>query len=90
MNLHQNFKNAVFVVLISLFSTIAFAQTGKISGKVTDKVSGEKLVGLSVFIEGTSIGATTDADGAYSLNTIKAGTYKAMFLTKDKLFQMLL
>ncbi|TKB99449.1 TonB-dependent receptor [Pedobacter cryotolerans] len=79
MNLHQNLKSAGFVLLICFFSTITLAQNGKISGQVTEKGTGEKLVGLSVFIEGTSIGATTNAEGNYSLNTIKPGTYKVIF-----------
>lgn len=38
----------------------------KITGKVTDE-KGEALPGVTVLIEGTTIGVTTDADGYYSL-----------------------
>ncbi|MDR2813220.1 MAG: TonB-dependent receptor [Prevotellaceae bacterium] len=42
------------------------AQNISIQGKVSDK-SGEALVGASVSVKGTTIGASTDAAGAYSV-----------------------
>ena len=41
-------------------------QEHKVSGKVTDE-SGAPLPGVTVLIEGTSIGVTTDVDGKYTL-----------------------
>lgn len=42
---------------------------GTIKGKVTDKeMGGEALPFANVFIKGTSIGATTDIDGNYTIN----------------------
>jgi hypothetical protein len=50
-------------ILFTLNSEPLFAGTkGKIAGKVTDS-SGEILVGVQVFIEGTTRGTTTDVDG---------------------------
>ena len=49
---------------------ISFSQnkkTVKISGKVTDK-NGQPLPGVSVFLEGTTVGTSTDIDGKYELN----------------------
>jgi len=66
-------------VLISFLSILTYAQTGKISGKVTDKANGETLVGMSILIEGTSIGASSDVDGNYLLNTVKPGIYRVAF-----------
>ena len=43
-------------------------QQKTISGTVTDSSTGEVLVGVSVYIPGTNIGAVTDANGKFTLN----------------------
>jgi len=48
------------------------AQQVTISGYVSEKKSGEKLIGAAVFLPGKNIGTTTNAFGFYSL-TIPAG-----------------
>ncbi len=58
-----------------LVTTSAFAQNGKISGTVTDAVTGELLPGVNVAIVGTTQGAVTDAEGFYFINNVRAGTY---------------
>jgi len=52
---------------ICLGWSTAYGQLGTVTGTVTDKQTGEKLPGANVFIEGTTIGASTDADGKYTL-----------------------
>ncbi len=53
-----------------------FAQeTGTIKGKVTDKSTGEALIGANVFIKGTTKGAATDINGNYEIKNIRKGTY---------------
>ncbi|HCX24440.1 MAG TPA: SusC/RagA family protein, partial [Cytophagales bacterium] len=42
--------------------------TKSISGKVTDTKTGEPLIGATVVVEGTSLGAITDIEGAFKLN----------------------
>ena len=49
--------------------------TGKISGIVKDKKTGEPLIGANVKIEGTSFGAATDIDGKYFIINIQPGEY---------------
>lgn len=63
------------IVFLSLLSTQILAQTGKISGVVVDAENGETLIGVNVFIEGTTIGDQTDLDGRYDINNISPGTY---------------
>lgn len=60
-----------------IFITLIFAQaqTGKIVGKVTDKETGEALIGATVLIEGTSIGASTDLEGEFIILNVPPGTY---------------
>ncbi|OAQ41585.1 hypothetical protein A5893_00260 [Pedobacter psychrophilus] len=62
-----------------LISVTVFAQTGKIAGKVTDKVSGETLIGLTVGIDGTSKGAATDVEGRFVISNLTAGKYNVTF-----------
>lgn len=56
-----------------LFSLIAIAQNGTISGTVTDSKNKETLVGVNVYVTEEN-GTTTDLDGKYSLS-VPAGTH---------------
>lgn len=58
----------VLVLCLLLTASLSFAQK-KITGKVTDAENGGALPGASVTIKGTSTGATTDANGNYSIST---------------------
>lgn len=73
----------LFFIALGLISTVAWAQTGTISGSIKDRNTQEPLVGVSVVIEGTNplIGATSDIDGNYKL-TAPPGFYtlKATFV----------
>jgi outer membrane receptor protein involved in Fe transport len=71
-------KHSVFVLFLSalLVSPLAvLAQTGKITGKVIDKKTGEELIGVTVVIEGTSFGAATDYEGKFLISNVKPGNY---------------
>ena len=52
-----------------------WAQTGVICGTVTDAKIKEPLIGASVVIEGTTVGAITDIDGNFRIENVKPGTY---------------
>lgn len=49
--------------------------TGKIAGRVVDAATKEPLIGASVMVIGTSIGAATDMDGRYTILNLAPGTY---------------
>jgi outer membrane receptor protein involved in Fe transport len=49
--------------------------TGKIAGRVQSAENNESLVGITVLIEGTTMGASTDADGNFTINNIPPGAY---------------
>ena len=53
----------------------AYAQSGKLSGRVSDAASGETLPGATVALAGTNLGATADVDGRYNVVGITPGTY---------------
>lgn len=75
MKSQLNLKKALITVLFVIIGATVFAQTGKISGKVSDKKTGETLIGVTVKIKGTTKGASSDADGKYLLGTLSAGKY---------------
>ncbi len=50
-------------------------RTGSISGRVTDRDTGNSISGASVAISGRS--ATTGADGSYTITDVPIGTYTA-------------
>ena len=54
----------------------AFAQTGRISGRVTDARTGDELPGVNVQLEGTSIGAVSDVDGYFTIIGVRPGLYR--------------
>ncbi len=53
----------------------ALAQSGDISGQVTEAATGEPLIGVNVAIEGTTQGAVTDTEGYYVILNVSPGTY---------------
>jgi outer membrane receptor protein involved in Fe transport len=58
-----------------LLPCLAFAQDGKFRGKVTDKETGEALIGATITVEGTTLGAAADLNGEYVVLRVGAGTY---------------
>lgn len=62
---------AVLLTTCSLFA----GTTGKISGRIIEGQSGEPVIGASVIIVGTSLGAAADLDGNYVIINIPPGTY---------------
>ena len=75
MKSQLNLKKALITVLFVIISVAVFAQTGKISGKVSDKKTGETLIGATVKIKGTTKGASTDVDGNYVISGVSAGKH---------------
>jgi TonB-dependent receptor len=75
------FKTLIYLSLIFTFvSTVSHAQeTGKIAGKVSDKKTGETLIGLTVKLAGTNLGVSTNIDGKYILGGLKPGKYTLSF-----------
>ena len=57
----------------------ARAQTGKLSGRVTDAATGEPLIGATAQVEGTALGAVADLDGDYTILQLPPGTYRVRF-----------
>ena len=79
MKSQLNLKKAIITALFVIIGTAVFAQTGKISGKVSDKKTGETLIGVTVKIKNTPKGMATDVDGKYSLTGLATGKYTLIF-----------
>ncbi len=70
LNLNQTLLTCLLVLLISFFGvSYAQAQSGpiKVTGKIIDE-SKEPMIGVTVIVKGSQIGAVTDLDGNFSLN----------------------
>ncbi|UYZ59228.1 SusC/RagA family TonB-linked outer membrane protein [Hymenobacter latericus] len=52
----------------------ALAQNREISGRVTDAATGQGLPGVTVLVKGTTTGASTGADGAFSISAPASAT----------------
>ena len=68
-------RNAYAQIIFFILCTSVFANTGKISGKVSNAVSGEPLVGVNIFLDDTPHGAATDAFGEYIILNVPPGNY---------------
>jgi len=60
-------------LLLSLLVVLAMlqqaaAQGRTVTGIATDQQTGQGLPGVAVLVQGTTVGTTTDTDGAYSIN----------------------
>jgi len=72
-------KISIKLSILSVFfliSSSSFSQNfGKISGLILDEGNGDPLIGASIVITGTSLGAATDIDGNYNILSVPPGTY---------------
>jgi outer membrane receptor protein involved in Fe transport len=56
-------------------TNIILAQSGKISGNITDAKSGDPLAGANIVVKGTTMGAAANVDGSYYIINVPPGTY---------------
>lgn len=61
-------------IMLSVSITLSMAQTASISGSVVDEKK-QPLPFVSVAIQGTTQGTTSDIDGKYRISKVKAGKY---------------
>lgn len=65
----------LFTAVIMLTGLITYAQTGKLSGKISD-AKGTSMEAASIFIPKLKIGASADDQGNYRLENIPYGTWE--------------
>jgi len=64
---------ALPLLLLLCLPTVTWAQTGIVEGQVVASQTGSPLPGVSVVIQGQNIGAATDAQGNYVIESVPAG-----------------
>jgi hypothetical protein len=71
----NRFKCFPAILLLSTTLNGISQNTGEVSGYVTDSESGETLIGVTVRIESTDLGAVTDINGYYTIQNVPTETY---------------
>lgn len=77
--------------LCLIFSCAALAQTGTITGTVTDTSSGETLPSVNIYIVELERGTATNPQGEFTIKNVEYGTYtiRATFVGYDKFEQQI-
>ncbi|NUM81845.1 carboxypeptidase-like regulatory domain-containing protein, partial [bacterium] len=66
----------LFAMAFSLVPLSLFAGTnGKVTGIVKDKETGDALPGVNIILDGTTMGAATNAQGEFTIINVPAGVY---------------
>ncbi len=76
-------KSLQLTMLLLLLSTLTFGQNIKISGRVVSADDRTPMPGVSVKVTGTSSGAVTDANGAYTIAAPKGATLAFTYVGYD-------
>ena len=69
------FRLVAVLLLVPLFSTPTFGQSGRIQGSVLEEGIGRPLIGVNVGVEGMPLGAATMSDGSFVIDEVPAGRY---------------
>ena len=79
----QSFSRAAGTVLLVLSSLLfpyaVWGQGHKVTGTVTDE-TGATMIGMTVIVKGTTVGATTDIDGHYEIDVPADGILSFSYL----------
>ncbi|MGM9748201.1 MAG: carboxypeptidase-like regulatory domain-containing protein, partial [Candidatus Cryptobacteroides sp.] len=74
----KNLTYKISLLVLGLFLAAFTASAQKVSGVVTD-ADGLPLIGVSVIVDGTTIGVSTDIDGAYTIDVPDANGKTLVF-----------
>ena len=66
-------KSRIFSILFFFGCMLVTAQTGSLTGSVTDSNSNESLPGVNVVVKNTTNGTNTDFNGNFSLSDVSSG-----------------
>ena len=65
----------VYLIFLFFLSDLAFAQSGRVDGTITDMETGDELVGVNVYMQELETGTTTDMEGYFSIVNVPPGSY---------------
>lgn len=82
--LFRKLHRIIILIFLGIFtlgvSDVLYSQdVGSITGTVTAEVNNVPLLGVNVIIEGTRFGATSSADGDFTIANIPPGRYQVQF-----------
>ena len=74
--LHQNklFISLISTVIFLIIGTASVSAANPVKGTVTDDKTNTTLIGVSVLVEGTTIGTITDVEGHFTINAPSANS----------------
>ncbi len=67
--------SSLSILFLFISSLVQAQNTGILTGSVKDKLSQEALIGVSIKLEGSTIGAATDSEGNFRISGIPPKTY---------------
>ena len=67
-------KSKIYCSIFFLIS-IAFSQSGSITGYITDSGKKEPLIGANIYVMGTSLGTASNDEGRYTIVNVAPGDY---------------
>lgn len=70
--------SSLLVLFLSFLGVSQAQNTGSLTGTVKDKLTQEPLIGVSIKLEGTEIGAATDLDGNFRIAGIPPKSYNVV------------
>jgi outer membrane receptor protein involved in Fe transport len=65
----------LFIAIWTVQLPVWGGTTGKIAGRITDKVNGEPYVGANILVAGTSLGASSDVNGNFTVLQVPPDVY---------------
>ena len=70
----------VCLIMVMIVSVTMGGTTGKLAGRITDKQTGEALIGANIVIKSANVnsGASTDVDGYYHVLNLPPGSYQVI------------
>ncbi len=71
----MNYRGITVLLTVFAMPFLLQAQTGTVTGRVTDAETGTALAGANVIVEGTTLGAAADGFGDFTIANVPAGTY---------------
>ena len=83
--MHEMKKRLTALIITTLVVVSAWAQQLSVSGVVTDKDTGEPLIGVTVRVAGQTGGTITDLDGRYTVSADQNATLEFTYMGYKKL-----
>ena len=74
----MNVKSIITSIIFTCLFGVVSGQTCTIKGRVFNSINNEAVPFANIFIEGSSLGATSDLEGNYILTNLDPGTYSVI------------